>query len=111
MKPVTAVSGYEYPAALLAMFAVIFVALGIAPLFRQDWLLENLLVFVALAILIVTRKRLRFSNVSYTLIFVLIGVHEYRSALHLFSGAVRQVGGRRHRRHTLRLAGTRSQSL
>ena len=72
----TVLRGFEYPATLLAAFATIFFALGVAPLFRQDWLLENLLVFVALAILIATRKRLRFSNVSYTLIFVFLGVHE-----------------------------------
>ncbi|HET9473955.1 MAG TPA: DUF2238 domain-containing protein [Steroidobacteraceae bacterium] len=65
-----------YPAALLAVFTVIFVILGIAPLFRQDWLLENLLVFAGLAVLIATRKRLHFSNVSYTLIFVLFVLHE-----------------------------------
>jgi len=76
MKPGSALLEFEYPAALLAVFTVIFVMLGIAPLFRQDWLLENLLVFVALAVLIVTRKRLRFSNTAYTLIFALLVVHE-----------------------------------
>ena len=50
--------------------------LGIAPSYRQDWLLENLLVFAALACLIATHRRLRFSNVSYTLLFVFLVLHE-----------------------------------
>ena len=35
-----------YPGVLLAALAVIFVFLGISPTYRQDWLLENLLVLL-----------------------------------------------------------------
>jgi putative membrane protein len=69
-------AGFAYPTVLLALFAVVFVALGISPTYRQDWLLENLLVFVALAVLISTRNRLRFSNCAYTLLFVFLVLHE-----------------------------------
>jgi putative membrane protein len=68
--------GVTYPAVLLAAFAVVFVALGISPTYRQDWLLENLLVLAALAVLIATCNRLRFSNASYTLLFVFFVLHE-----------------------------------
>ena len=64
------------PAVLLAMFAAVFVALGIAPSFRQDWLLENVLVVVAVALLVSTYPRLRFSNTAYTLMFVFFVLHE-----------------------------------
>ena len=66
----------RYPAALLAAFVLVFVALGIAPTYRQDWLLENLLVLVAVPLLVVTYRRLRFSNAAYTLFFVFFVLHE-----------------------------------
>lgn len=56
----------RYPATLLALFGVWFVVLGIAPHYRQDWLLENLLVFLIVPLLIGTFRRLRFSNLAYT---------------------------------------------
>jgi len=64
------------PAALLAAFCVIFVALGIAPLYRQDWLLENVLVFVAVPLLVATRHRMRFSHLAYACLFVFFTLHE-----------------------------------
>ena len=77
-RPSPPVPGADWtmPAALLAAFCVIFVALGIAPLYRQDWLLENVLVFVAVPLLVATRHRLRFSNLAYACLFVFLCVHE-----------------------------------
>jgi putative membrane protein len=66
----------SYPAVLLGAFALIFIALGIHPSFRQDWLLENMLVFAALPVLIFTRRRLRFSNLAYSLLFAYFVLHE-----------------------------------
>jgi putative membrane protein len=71
-----ATSAARYPALLLTVFVVIFAVLGIAPAFRQDWLLENLLVFAALAVLIATFKRFRFSDAAYTLLFMFLVLHE-----------------------------------
>jgi putative membrane protein len=67
---------WRYPATLLGAFLAIFVALGIAPLYRQDWLLENMLVLVAVPMLVVTRHRLRFSGFAYTCLFVFFSLHE-----------------------------------
>jgi putative membrane protein len=67
---------YVYPAVLLTAFAVIFVALGIAPWYREDWLLENLLVFIAIPLLVFGIRRLRLSNLSYTLLFLFFVLHE-----------------------------------
>jgi putative membrane protein len=71
-----AAAAARYPAMLLALFVLIFAALGIAPSFRQDWLLENLLVFAALVVFVVTYPRFRFSNAAYTLLFVFLILHE-----------------------------------
>ena len=77
-RPSPPVPGADWtmPAALLAAFCVIFVALGIAPLYRQDWLLENVLVFVAVPLLVATRHRLRFSHLAYACLFVFFTLHE-----------------------------------
>ena len=74
-EPVTTAS-WRYPAVLLAIFAVLWAALAIAPSYRQDWLLENLLVFVAVPILVATRRHLRFTNLAYTCLFVFFALHE-----------------------------------
>ena len=69
----------RYPAALLAVFVAIFAALAIAPWYRQDWLLENLLVFVAVPLLVFNYRRLRFSNFAYSCLFVFLVLHEIGS--------------------------------
>jgi putative membrane protein len=69
-------NAWTVPALLLAVFCILFVALGIAPLYRQDWLLENLLVLAAVPLLVVTRHRLRFSDLTYVCLFVFFSLHE-----------------------------------
>ncbi len=65
----------RYPAILLSVFIVIWAALAIAPWYRQDWLLENLLVFIAVPLLAATSRSLRFSNYAYTCLFVFFVLH------------------------------------
>ena len=64
------------PAALLCTFIVFWSAFAIHPWYRQDWLLENVLVFIAVPLLVVTRRSLRFSNLAYTSLFVFFVLHE-----------------------------------
>lgn len=66
----------RYPLALLGVFAVVWALLAIAPWYRQDWLLENLLVLVAVPILALTARSLRFSNFAYTCLFIFFVLHE-----------------------------------
>jgi len=66
----------RYPAGLLGLFVAIFIVLAIAPWYREDWLLENLLVFIAVPMLVVNYRRLRFSNLAYTCLFVFFVLHE-----------------------------------
>jgi putative membrane protein len=66
----------RYPCLLLGLFAVLWALLAIAPWYRQDWLLENLLVFVAVPVLVFTARSLRFSNFAYTCLFLFFVLHE-----------------------------------
>jgi putative membrane protein len=68
-------TGIRYPAQLLALFMAIWVALAISPVSRSDWLLENLLVLVAVPALVATRRRMRFSDATYTCLFVFFVLH------------------------------------
>jgi putative membrane protein len=61
--------------ALAAGYAILWLLMAIAPLSRQDWFLENLLVFVALPVLVVTYRKFHFSNVSYALIALFLALH------------------------------------
>ena len=71
MKP-----AQSYPAVLLLVFGAVWTALAIAPSYRQDWLLENVLIFVAVPVLVATSRTLRFSNGAYTCMFVFFVLHE-----------------------------------
>jgi len=66
----------RYPLSLLAVFLVWWLILAVAPVYRHDWLLENLLVFIAIPLLMLTYGRLRLSNTAYTLLFVFFMLHE-----------------------------------
>ncbi len=66
----------RYPIVLLVLFAVIWSLLAIAPWYRQDWLLENMIVFIALPLLVLTHRTLRLSNFAYTCMFVFFVLHE-----------------------------------
>ena len=66
----------HYPLALLLAFGAWWILLGIEPRYRQDWLLENVLVVIAVPLLIAAHRKLRFSNAAYTCIFVFLCLHE-----------------------------------
>jgi putative membrane protein len=72
-------ASHRLPLALLLAFLVWFLALAIAPSYREDWLLENLLVFVAVPLLVWTYPRFRFSNRVYLGLFVFFCLHEVGS--------------------------------
>lgn len=58
------------------LFLLLFIALGVAPLDRKDWALENVLVILIVPFLILTRKQFPLSRVSYTTIFIFLCLHE-----------------------------------
>ena len=61
---------------LFAMAVLAVVVSGIAPLHRQDWLLENLLVGVLLPLVAHDARRNRLSGVAYGLLFAMLLLHE-----------------------------------
>ncbi len=76
MHPDEARTRSRLPTVLLGVFALWWLVLAIKPLYRQDWLLENLLVFAAVPLLIATHRRLRFSDFTYCCLFAFFVLHE-----------------------------------
>lgn len=68
-------SMWRYPLTLLAIFSLLWLALAITPVSRSDWLLENVLVFIAVPMFVLTARRLRFSNFAYTCLFAFFALH------------------------------------
>lgn len=58
------------------LFAIIWFMLAYDPLYREDWLLENVLVIVLVPLLVVSYRRVPLSLVSYTCIFLFLCIHE-----------------------------------
>lgn len=75
----TRLSDRAYTDLLAGIFAVIWVLLAIDPLYRHDWMLENLLVVAFALAFLWWRKSLELSKISATLIFVFLCVHEVGS--------------------------------
>lgn len=65
----------RYPLFLLGIYAVIWMGLAIAPHYRDDWLLENVLVVLALPLFVLGYHHLRFSNRAYTQLFAFMVLH------------------------------------
>lgn len=61
---------------LLGLFAALWIALAIRPVYRQDWILENVLLVPVLLIQIAAYRRQLFSRLSLTLIFLFLCLHE-----------------------------------
>lgn len=61
---------------LLAVYAVLFTVLAFNPVDRPTWFAENLTVWIIVGvILILYARKIRFSNLAYALMFVLIYLH------------------------------------
>lgn len=73
--PAVAPASQNYLLLLLTLFAIEWVALAIAPVDRQDWLLENLLPLVAVPLLIWLHRRRHLSAFAYTLVYLFLALH------------------------------------
>lgn len=77
MKPLVVVPAiWRYPLTLTGVFALVWLVLAIAPLNRHDWLLENVIPVFLVALLIGTARALRFTNFTYTCLFIFLVIHE-----------------------------------
>ena len=68
-------AGHRVPAACLTIFLVAWAALAIAPRYREDWVLENLPIFLGLPLAILGYRRFRFSDRSYVQAMVFLILH------------------------------------
>ena len=64
-----------YVRTLAALFLAEWLILAIDPLNRNDWILENILLFLVVPILAFTYQRFPFSKISYTLLFIFGCLH------------------------------------
>jgi putative membrane protein len=64
---------------LLIIFLAVWIALGIDPWYRSDWLLENLIVFFAVPALLLMHRHMPLSKISYSVIFIFLCLHEVGS--------------------------------
>lgn len=60
---------------MLLWLVVLWAVTAIAPRYPRDWLLENLLVFVYGALLVLSYRRFAFSNLSYGLFTLFLSLH------------------------------------
>ena len=60
---------------LTIVYSAWWVMMAIGPVDRSDWLLENVLVFLGVALLVFTYRAFPLSRVSYTCIFVFLMFH------------------------------------
>ncbi|MBP1607878.1 MAG: hypothetical protein H6Q04_113 [Acidobacteria bacterium] len=65
----------KYHKVLIAIFAIIWIWAAIQPTYPDDWLLENILVFLSVPVIIFTGYYFRLSDVSYTLIALFMILH------------------------------------
>ena len=73
-------SGHDrFALSLFVLFVLVWTALAISPWYRSDWLLENMIVFVAVPVLLMMYRHLPLSKISYSLIFIFLCLHEVGS--------------------------------
>jgi putative membrane protein len=65
----------RYHAALLALFAAVWIWAAINPVYPDSWLLENYLVIIFVPIILLTARYFKLSNLSYTLVTVFLLMH------------------------------------
>ena len=65
----------RYVLCLAGLLLLLWVPLAFDPFDRKDWLLENVLVVLAVALLAATYRRFTLSRISYTLIFLFLCLH------------------------------------
>jgi putative membrane protein len=64
-----------YLSCLVGVFVAYWLALAIGPNARDTWLMENLLLFVGVAVLVASHRALPLSQMSYTMIFAFLALH------------------------------------
>ena len=82
----------HYLLILAVLFGIWWAALAIRPWHRNTWLLENSLAIVVVVLVAVLHRRVLFSRVSYTLMFVFMCLHQAGEVTRPPCGMERWVG-------------------
>jgi len=64
----------RYPVWLFIGFAIFWIVWAIRPRYFEVWVVENALMLILMALLILTRKRFPLSDISYTLIAIFLSL-------------------------------------
>jgi len=70
-----AITHRKYLLILSVLFLVLWTALAIKPFYRDDWMVENILVVVFVVLVAAFHHKLLLSRISYTLIFLFLCLH------------------------------------
>jgi putative membrane protein len=70
------ISHRAYLALLGGLFGGLWIALALEPRYRDDWMLENVLVALLVVAIAATHRKFLLSRVSYTLVFLFLCLHE-----------------------------------
>lgn len=70
-------SYHRFVLVLFGVFVLVWIAFALNPWYREDWLLENVLVIVAVPVLVIGYRRFPLSRVSYSYIFIFLCLHEW----------------------------------
>lgn len=65
----------RYVTVLVVLFAVFWTVMAIDPKYREDWLVENILVAALGVFLVATRKRVKLSTTAATMLWVFMCMH------------------------------------
>lgn len=65
----------DYPKILLFLFSIFWIIVAIKPHYRSVWVAENILSVILIFFLIVTYKKFRFSNFTYSMLFLFMILH------------------------------------
>lgn len=72
-------AGSALPPVLLALYAVVWTLCAINPLYPEDWLVENILVFLFVPVLVHHYRRAPASGLAYVTLFVFFCLHSLGS--------------------------------
>src|SRR3990170_1575325 len=70
------ISNRRYLLILSALFFILWAVLAVRPMYRDDWVMENVLVASFVLVVAIFHRKLPLSRVSYTLIFLFLCLHE-----------------------------------
>ena len=65
----------NYPKVLLILFTIFWIIVAIAPKYRGVWIAENILSVLFIIFLILTYNKFRFSNFTYSMLFLFLVLH------------------------------------